>query len=605
VAHEDAAETRAMSPKKRGSGKEEEKDAPAAAAAMVDDAVVDPTLLSDEVLQNRSGVKCFAEVRLQENTASTTTTEGTTPIWRQTLTLAFKNSQNDYSSAALAQIRDELIISLFDEVTEDDAHRGGFLEGESTLRTEKRFIGSLIVPLHTVLIDSRVEGTFRVGAPIANFGYSLRSQVHRRDKERKGGMFVGTAGDEVNNDIVAVRPNGWLPASLMGLFATAPKPDNGHGSDEHLSDSVLKEFGYFASGNSATFVSLMITLDPLLPPPPSTLVRSIDKLPPASFIARAPGGLGNEVALLAHARQWLIDISNVGPFTKKRNYMVFATDHTGHSVFIPRFLSSSMSLPPGFPNRRSLVHLVSLIPFMPDAQSFMGETDLWCTDKQTFEIGAGDEEEHAVLLYNFLAALKSADSESTRLTVYPAEDLVATETLFMVLGRALPEGDTVYIVLRDVSKGDKGYAAANFLVVNPCTGYIYSASDENCPLKQIYTLITPYNIWANIQPSDKPSDMDFNVLNASAWKPFYGTRFPFPSTGLPTVQSIMDYVPTSTAYCIEIETAIKNALKTNMRKWRSRRKRSITTFHPDASATIYDMLQYMENWKRTGITLVL
>ena len=57
-------------------------------------------------------------------------------------------------------------------------------------------------------------------------------------------------------------------------------------------------------------------------------------------------------------------------------------------------------------------------------------------------------------------------------------------------------------------------------------GYVYSALDPNCPLKEIYCVATPYNIWANIQPEARPFMMQFNVLDTSQWRPFFGNRLP-------------------------------------------------------------------------------
>ena len=48
-----------------------------------------------------------------------------------------------------------------------------------------------------------------------------------------------------------------------------------------------------------------------------------------------------------------------------------------------------------------------------DAQSFLGEVDLWCTNQQFWEIGAGDEEEHATMLFNYLYYIMSKKKIST------------------------------------------------------------------------------------------------------------------------------------------------------------------------------------------------
>lgn len=41
-------------------------------------------------------------------------------------------------------------------------------------------------------------------------------------------------------------------------------------------------------------------------------------------------------------------------------------------------------------------------------------------------------------------------------------------------------------------------------------------------------------IWANIQPHDKPSQMTFDLANTSHWKPFFHKGFHNP--GLPSIQ---------------------------------------------------------------------
>jgi hypothetical protein len=40
--------------------------------------------------------------------------------------------------------------------------------------------------------------------------------------------------------------------------------------------------------------------------------------------------------------------------------------------------------------------------------------DLWCTNQQFWEIGAGDEEEHAITLYNYFRYFKNMDSRSDK-----------------------------------------------------------------------------------------------------------------------------------------------------------------------------------------------
>ena len=61
-------------------------------------------------------------------------------------------------SLILLQVQDEITFTLFDEIIEDDGDRGGFYEGESSERVERRYIGSFTIPFSTVFKEGRIEG---------------------------------------------------------------------------------------------------------------------------------------------------------------------------------------------------------------------------------------------------------------------------------------------------------------------------------------------------------------------------------------------------------------------------------------------------------------
>jgi hypothetical protein len=63
-----------------------------------------------------------------------------------------------------------------------------------------------------------------------------------------------------------------------------------------------------------------------------------------------------------------------------------------------------------------------------------------------------------------------------------------------------------------------------------------SAQDPNAPLRDVFLLATPYNIWANIQVASHPSEIRYDVTNNQDWRPFFGTRCPIPAVGLNSVQ---------------------------------------------------------------------
>ena len=64
----------------------------------------------------------------------------------------------------------------------------------------------------------------------------------------------------------------------------------------------------------------------------------------------------------------------------------------------------------------------------------------------------------------------------------------------------------------------------------------HSAGDPNCPLKELNVLVTPYNLWANIQVNSSPSATVYDVSNCNHWRPFFGVRMPPPLGGLQSIQ---------------------------------------------------------------------
>lgn len=657
--------------------------------------------LDERKINERKRIRSFVEVKFQEKLLATIVYEGSIPLWKQSLTIPFTPPQGDFTPLSLEQVREEIYFTLFDEVREDDAERGGFLEGENTYRVEKYYLGSFSVPFNTVYREGRIEGVFRLDTPLINFGYERKifslpksnlpagitsSQMLARDIGSAAGLQastnnIPTEGNAAQLDAAAIVQNNrpvtttmtacceltslycmeccpnmesfftWCTDCIKAPFMPVIRQSGEEGGQldslynrkNPVSIQTQAELSYYVSDDHTTYMKVLLTFDPVLP-----VATKI----PEDF---SPSSVFRDDRMIAlYAQSWIETLRKVIPETHDRPYKVFGVNSSGLSVFVCRFLTSQPP-PQGFNSRRACLHLVSNIPFMKDAQSFIGELDLWCTNQQFWEIGAGDEEEHAVMLYNYLrylmntdqpTAANQANSRNNRKDAtphYPTEDMIRRESVFLVLGKGIPEGDTVYILVRDQNVGNSvldaynsnqarlnrdtdgtvtgrmrhtastiGSALANdlgevkggllgeFLVINPCTGHVYSTHDPYCPLKSIYCMFTPYNCWANIQPSTSPTQMSFDVLNTNYWRPFFGKKFPPPTAGLLTIQDSVEYIPTEKSYCEDIEKAIHQAIRNGIRRWRSKRQRSTTTFHPEACNVMLEMLPKLEEWKKHG-----
>ena len=169
---------------------------------------------------------------------------------------------------------------------------------------------------------------------------------------------------------------------------------------------------------------------------------------------------------------------------------------------------------------------MSLIPFKNDSEHFEDMPDIYCTAQEFLDLRAGDFEEHAILLCGYFNYIDASFFKDKLFKNY------------LVFGRGLPEGKTIYVMRRDNQSVE---------LWNPQTGEPYffnnveeyrkfccftvsagfknkvDLSDLACPLKSIGCVIDDQNIYVNIQQFDDPSYMDFNIDDPRKWHPFMTT----------------------------------------------------------------------------------
>ncbi|VDN28888.1 unnamed protein product [Cylicostephanus goldi] len=222
-----------------------------------------------------------------------------------------------------------------------------------------------------------------------------------------------------------------------------------------------------------SYLKVLIAFDPPLAPPrmqPPDRLESVE----------------ND-KIVAQCQAWTRACTSIDD---SRRYAALVTDINGKAVLACRFLAPvrpPQSVPhPGANPRRTVevaARLVSQIPFVADPALFPGSTDLWTTIEKFLSLGCGDEEEHAVLLCCWLLSLQIPSC--------------------LVLGFALPEGSKAAYVFTNLPDG--------IYLVNPCDGSVYPSTDAMCPLASVGTVITPKNVYGNIQSYGHPSQLQFDL----------------------------------------------------------------------------------------------
>jgi len=484
----------------------------------------------DEIDQPRAGperVMSFVQVRFQGTSRRSSAQEGPSPTWNESIFLPFIPPRKDFSPSNLQSITEHVWFNLFDEVIVE-SHGDDYRTEDATFqRRERRYLGSFSIPFSTIYMNGRVEGMFRVCTPDVNLGY-----VHKTKGSDEEDVLNG--GEELE------------------------------GGPGHSVKDVASKLRNEAS--NATYVYLLATLDPVL----ATAKEENDSLV----------GSGENPRLVRYAKSWSSRIKRKVHRKSNVNMQLFGTGLNGDAIFAQRFLSSQ--IPPAgrdgseLASITSLVRFVSLIPFLEDWQAFVeGGNDVWSTSQQFLDIAAGDWEEHAILLCNYL---KWLFRERTNIESY------------IVLGSGIPEGSTVYVLLVEVNEGDR-------ILFNASTGLGYVVEDRHCPLRDVGLVMNEKNIWANVQEFGEPHNLKWNFENTKDWVPFWTERIS--RIDLPSVQTdSLSYERVDTTFISYLEREISEQVQRSVRRWRA--KRGTTRFNKIIGRKLRNLLESLEENRLLG-----
>ncbi|KAG2393318.1 hypothetical protein C9374_006849 [Naegleria lovaniensis] len=331
--------------------------------------------------------------------------------------------------------------------------------------------------------------------------------------------------------------------------------------------------GYSKSVNDANAYSALtvcITLDPPLPTPEKV----------EDFVVT---GEGPEVYSYC---QWWMKVVKKTKHVGSRTVKCLVPNIEGKATLITRYITPQ-DPPTELQTAAELARFVSLIPMVDDSLAY-GANDTWVGSQEFLDTKAGDWEEHAILLCNYLLSIG--------------------RLAFVVLGKGVPEGETAYVLTVENNAASQNSSHSYqdnrkcLWLWNPVTGEKYSVDDPLCPLQEIHTIFSQHNVWVNVQKKVQPSTMKFDLNDVSQFYPLY---HPTRDANKMIAKEASDpkgkiqykkllYTKTSNDQAIRLEQDIRRAIEEGFSKWRHK----ATIWDNSLSKTFKDLLQSFESSKK-------
>ncbi|XP_053696405.1 coiled-coil and C2 domain-containing protein 2A [Sabethes cyaneus] len=128
-----------------------------------------------------SNVRPYITISIKDKLLRTSTGDGTNPTWNERLAIPL--------DATSDQMRRYLNIDLYDEFMEDLLEDDRARLTEVYQRISSKWLGQLRIPISTIYVNQRIEGTFEIKTPSILFGYSRSSD----DSPEYTSMLIGSS----------------------------------------------------------------------------------------------------------------------------------------------------------------------------------------------------------------------------------------------------------------------------------------------------------------------------------------------------------------------------------------------------------------------------
>lgn len=150
---------------------------------------------------------------------------------------------------------------------------------------------------------------------------------------------------------------------------------------------------------------------------------------------------------------------------------------------------------------------------------------------------------------------------------------------FLAIGHAHPHGDTACVLLKENGVHH---------LIDPTTGRKYVATDTRCPLRRVYAIVGPSNVWANVQREPRVCLTRFNVANSGDWRPLFGKSPPTVPEGI-VHNATFAYAASDDV--ADLRRLLEWKLMKKISSWRTHRK---TVWNRNLNEMLQRMLEDLE-----------
>lgn len=478
------------------------------------------------------------------------------PVWLEMLTFSLQPPHNDFSPESISQLTDTIHVNVFDQVTTSVAVPiRKFSDKQPTSELfirESRLVGTLEIPFSAVYQrNGLVDVTIRLDTPRLHLGYlnlTSLSQAQRSSTE---------------SDVSETES--FFTKRIRQSESQVTRDDE----IESMNDS-----------STAPFLSLTLEVDPLLPSHRQSTRRQV------------------LTSLHNWTDSWRKSVEGSSGSTKYRSFDPFAFTASGKTTLMTQFLLPMT--PPQLLIQsigstqtsvlQRILWYVRMIPSLAEYSSYQRGSwdDIWLSSHEFLDLQAGNMQDHAVLLCNFLSW-------------YDLEYSGHSYRNYLALGNGISKGKAVFVLRRRISPHPRVW------LIDANQAAIISDEDDLNPPIDIAMLVSSRNVYANLQPLDASClknwswDIENDDLSWKALFPSSTSRSDSLPTGLPppiqcpTLQfsPILDDEK-------QLETQLCDILHMEIRKWRN--ERFSTVMNAKRSAELYTFLVDAEKSCRNTVS---